>query len=99
MSIFSGACLALPISAVRRGGGFDAKGFEREAACLSRSVGSLEAIRSVPGTLPGRSIFKEVFSMTITARRLLASLLAVLAVCTFKLSPSRLPGDPVPSEF
>jgi len=36
--------------------------------------------------------------MTRTARRLSASLLVVLAACTFELSPSRPPDDPVPSE-
>ena len=36
--------------------------------------------------------------MTITARRLPASLLVVLAARTFGLSPSRPPDDPVPSE-
>lgn len=36
--------------------------------------------------------------MTITFRRLSASLLALLAVCTFELSPSRPLDDPVPSE-
>lgn len=36
--------------------------------------------------------------MTITSRRLSASLLALLAACTFELSPSRPPDDPVPSE-
>lgn len=72
-------------------------GLEREAV-RSSVAKDQEAIRSVSGRVSERSLLGRDNSVTTTSKRLSVSLLVMLAACTFELSPSGPPEDPVPSE-